>query len=61
MEWRMRASSHGGFVAEFGCQHNGGAAIPGIVGVTLPAFIVYESRHFDTERKARAFIQKQAK
>ena len=59
MEWRMRASSHGGFVAEFGCQHDGGVHIPGIMGVTMPAFIVYESQHFDTERKAMAFIKRQ--
>ena len=56
MEWRIRKSSHGGFVAEKGIHHEGGERITGVLGFTTPAFIVYESAHFDTEKQARAYI-----
>ena len=58
MEWRIRKSSHGGVYAEYGLPHNGGCRIPGMLGVTMPAFIVYESVHFDTEKKALSYIRK---
>jgi hypothetical protein len=58
MEWRIRKSSHGGFVAEKGIPHEGGERIPGILGYTTPAFVVYESANFDTEKQARAYIKR---
>lgn len=58
MEWRIRNSSHGGVVADLGIKHKGGERIPGIIGATMPAFIVYESHHFDTEREARTYINR---
>lgn len=58
MEWRIRKSSHGGFVAEKGIPHAGGERIPVILGYTMPAFIVYESASFDTEKQARAYIKR---
>lgn len=56
--WRIRESSHGGVEAEYGIPHNGGVQIGSKPGVTLPAFIVYYSSHFDTKRKAESFISK---
>lgn len=58
MEWRIRKSSRGGFVAEKGIPHEGREKIPGILGFTMPAFIVYESANFDTEKQARAYIKR---
>lgn len=58
MEWRIRKSSRGGFVAEKGIPHKGSEKIPGILGFTMPAFIVYESANFDTEKRARAYIKR---
>lgn len=61
MEWRIRDCSHGGAVAELGLQHNGGVLAPSGVGVTMPAFIVYESMWFETRRKAEAYVRKRKK
>lgn len=58
MEWRIRESGHGGFVAERGIEHCGGSQVPGIIGATMPAFIVYEMERFDTEREAKAYIRR---
>lgn len=52
MEVRIRPCGHGGYVIEKGLNHNGGAQIPGILGCTMPAFIVYESCHADTLKEA---------
>lgn len=60
MEWRIRESSHGGYMAEYGANHQGGVFGPSRVGVTLPAFIVYRSIHFDTKKQAERYIKKQA-
>lgn len=38
--------------------HEGSEKIPGILGFTMPAFIVYESANFDTEKQARAYIKR---
>lgn len=57
MEWRIRESSHGGCVAEYGIKHEGGASV-GLVGYTMPAFIVYWMSCFDTRRQAEAYIRK---
>lgn len=58
MEYRIRKCGHGGFTVEKGLPHEGGARIPGIIGYTMPAFIVYESSHFDTKRQAEAYIRR---
>lgn len=56
MEWRIRESGHGGYEAEKGAYHQEGAAIPGILGYTMPAFIIYESAHFDTYKQAERYV-----
>lgn len=61
MEWRIRESSHGWFVAERGIAHEGGVLAPTGIGCTMPAFIVYESARFDTRRQAEAYIKRRAK
>ncbi len=58
MEWRIRESGHGGFVAERGIKHEGGVLSPSGIGFTLPAFIVYESARFDTKKEAERFIRR---
>jgi hypothetical protein len=58
MEWRIRESSYGGYVAERGISHEGGALAPSGIGYTMPAFIVYESRRFDTLAQAKRYIKK---
>ena len=58
LQCRIRESSHGGVDAEYGADHQGGCHIPGILGATMPAFIVYESCHFDTRRQAEAFVRR---
>ena len=57
VEYRIRECGHGGFTVEKGIAHKGGEHIPGMLGSTMPAFIVYESAHFDTKRKAQAYIK----
>lgn len=57
MDWRIRKSGHGGFVAEYGSRHDGGVRI-GVVGCTMPAFIVYEMAWFPTEKEAKKYIQR---
>lgn len=57
MEWRIRESSHGGYVAEYGIKHEGGTLV-GPVGYTMPAFIVYQMHSFDTKRQAEAYAKK---
>jgi hypothetical protein len=61
MEWRIRECSDGRFVAELGTQISGGELAPSGVGVTMPAFIVYEAMWFETRRKAEGFIKRRAK
>ena len=56
MEWRIRESSHGGYIAERGIAHQGGTRV-GLVGVTMPAFIVYESSRFPTLRQAERYVK----
>lgn len=59
MEWRIRKSGHGGFVAEKGIPHKGGELSPHGLGYTMPAFIVYESANFDTRKQAENYISRQ--
>ena len=58
MEYRIRNSSNGGYTVDVGLSHKGGERIDGMIGVTMPAFIIYESHHFDTRRQAEAFIRR---
>lgn len=53
MECRITKLSRGGYLVQAGFTHKGGEASPtGCPGVTLPAFIVYESCHCDTQSEA---------
>ncbi|MFR8548941.1 MAG: hypothetical protein ACLVEV_10020 [Lachnospiraceae bacterium] len=58
MEWRIRESGNGRFVAEKGIFHTGGESFPGIIGVTMLAFILYESATFETEKEAKNYIKR---
>lgn len=58
MEWRIRKDAHGGFSVERGLNHKGGEKIPGVMGATMPAFIVYESAHFDTDKQVKSFMKR---
>ena len=61
MEWRIRESSHGGFFAECGATIKPGVKAGYKPGYFLPAFIVYESVRFDTEKDAEKYIQSKMK
>lgn len=56
MEWRIRKSGHGGFVAEKGIKVESKPNPCGI-GYIMPAFIVYEMHSFDTEKQALSYIK----
>lgn len=58
MEWRIRESGHGGYMAERGIQHAGGVPAPSGMGFTMPAFIVYEAAHFDSQKAAQQYVQR---
>lgn len=58
MEWRIRKDANGGFSVERGLNHKGGEKIPGVMGTTMPAFIVYESAHFDTDKQVKSFMKR---
>lgn len=61
MEWRIRRCQKGGFVAEYGTYHAGGVQIDNIPGVTMPAFIVYQSAWHETEKQAKRYIERNLK
>lgn len=56
MIWRIRKTSRGDFVAEYGAQHSGGVLGPCGIGYTMPAFIVYKAARFDSEEQAKKYI-----
>lgn len=58
MEWRIIKGSRGDYVAQMGISHLGGASAPGGVGVTMPAFVVYDSARFDTLEEAKRYIKR---
>ena len=58
MEWRIRKDARGGFSIERGLNHKGGEKIPGVMGATMPAFIVYESAHLDTDKQVKSFMKR---
>ena len=57
MEWRIRESSRGGVVADYGINHDGGVEVGFKRGFTMPAFISYYSSHFDTLEDAERYIK----
>ena len=62
MEYKITPSSRGGFTVSAGYAHKGGEPNPtGCPGVTMPAFIVYESYHCDTRREASATVERMKK
>lgn len=59
MEYKIIESSRGGYTVQAGLTHKGGAMNPtGCPGVTMPAFIVYESCHCDSHREASAAVER---
>ena len=56
-EWRIRESSFGGFMAEYGSRHKGGMLAPNGIGYTMPAFIVTKAARFDTRQQAERYIE----
>lgn len=58
MEWRIRENSRGGYTAERGVSHPGGVLAPNGIGVTMPAFIIYEEASFATRKEAERYISK---
>ena len=62
MEYKITPSSRGGFTVAAGRTSKGGEPNPtGCPGVTMPAFIVYESCHCDTRREAAAAVERMKK
>lgn len=57
MEWRIRESGRGGFIAEKGTEVNVGIEAGYKPGCYMPAFIVYESSRFDTRKEAEKYIK----
>lgn len=57
MEWRIRESGHGGYMAEKGIQTEPGTLAQSGIGYIMPAFIVYESAHFDTYKQALKYVE----
>lgn len=58
MVWRIRKTSHGDYVSEYGIKHAGGYEVGYKPGCTMPAFIVYESSRFDTLKEAEDYIKR---
>lgn len=56
-EYRIRNRDIGGYVVDKGVTHDGGERINGITGFTMPAFLISESRCFDTIEQAKKFIE----
>ena len=61
MEWRIRESSRGGFIAEYGAKIKSGVEAGYKPGCFMPAFIFYESVRFDTEKEAERYIKSKSK
>lgn len=58
IEWRIRKSGHGGFVAEkVGVPEKGIEA--GFKAGVIMGAILYESHRFDTEKQAEKFVKQQ--
>lgn len=61
LEWRIRESGHGGFVAEYGAAISSEIEAPTGIGFLMPGFMIYESAHFDTKKQAQGYIKRQTK
>lgn len=62
MEYKITPSSCGGFTVAAGRTCKGSEPNPtGCPGVTMPAFIVYESCHCDTRLEAAAAVERMKK
>ena len=59
MEWRIRESSHGGWVVEKGMEIKS-VEVEYKPGYYMPGFMVYEMSRFDTRKQAETFVKKQA-
>lgn len=57
-EWRIRETSFGDFMAEYGSRHEGGMLSHNGIGYTMPAFIVTEAARFDTRQQAERYIER---
>lgn len=60
MEWRIRESGHGGYVAEKGIAVDHDVPSPDGIGFIMPTFIVHESARFDTEKQAKQYVKRKA-
>lgn len=60
IEWQIRESSHGGYVAELL-----GKVEPGTLAEFVPGYIMgavlYESVNFDTQKQAERYIKRRTK
>lgn len=59
LEWRIRETGDGEFMAEYGAEHKGGVSAPSGIGYTMPAFIVYQSCRCRTRKEAERYIKRQ--
>lgn len=58
MEWRISQDSRTNeYVAEYGAKVESQPVGGGRLGYYMPAFIVYNSACFDTEKQAKAYIK----
>jgi len=60
MEWRIRESSHGGWVVEKGMKIKS-VEVEYKPGCYMPGFMVYEMSRFDTRKQAETFVKKQTR
>lgn len=61
MEWRIRETSRGDFMAEYGGYTDGSVLAPSGIGYIMPAFIVYKAARFDTKKEAKRYIDREQK
>lgn len=60
MEIKITSCSRGGFTVDIGKPHSGGVKVDYKPGVTMPAFIVYESAHLETLEQAKRYAHSKA-
>lgn len=56
LEKRIRKSSLGDYVAEWGIAHEESIPNPNGIGFIMPGFFVYRSSHYDTLEEAEKAI-----
>ena len=59
MEWRIRKTGKGDYIAEYGGYTNGSAPAPNGIGCIMTAFIVRRMARFDTRKQAEQYIKNQ--